>query len=429
MKKEDFLKILREEVRPATGCTEPAAIAFVAAKAASMVQGEIISIYITVSKNIYKNSFAVTIPGTNLCGTEMSAAIGVQIRAPEKELEIFDKVDDNIIKKALAAVKNSLVQVEIDEKSYFLIRAHVKTNGQEAVAAVQNGHTNLTYLAVDGKVIFQKEAEVRHAPSADTLSLKECELDDLLEAVESFDYEDIAFMQDGIEMNLKIAAMGLNHPAALNTGKKYKNLISKGVLKDDIVNNTKMMISAACDARMGGIKAPVMTTTGSGNQGIVAILTVALVAENIGAGALTTCRAVAFSHLLATYVKQHIGKLLPVCGCAIAAGIGAAGAVTWLLGGRKPQIEGAIKNIVGNLMGMICDGAKGGCALKLATSAGEAIISAYLSMEESVVPDVEGVVAASFAETVNNMLKVCNNGMNGVDGAILDIMKNKQMEL
>ncbi|HWR38526.1 MAG TPA: L-serine ammonia-lyase, iron-sulfur-dependent, subunit alpha [Patescibacteria group bacterium] len=425
--KTDFLRILREEVKPATGCTEPAAVAFVAAKAAALAEGTIREIEVTVSKNIYKNAFAVTIPGTNLCGVQMSAAIGARIRQPEKGLEIFDGVDPAIVQAAMALVREKRVQVIIEDQNQFLIRVCIATEQETTVAEVQKSHTNITRLERDGQVLFQAEVENTGSIAELPVDLKECRLEDFLQVVALLQADEISFMYDGIEMNRKIADIGMASIAGLDVGKNYKILMDKGILQNDIVNRTKMMIAAACDARMGGIKVPVMSTTGSGNQGIVAILTVAMVAQSMQTDRVTTCRAVALSHLVAAYVKQNMGKLMPICGCAIAAGIGATAAITWLLGGTQTQIEGAIKNIVGNLMGMICDGAKGGCSLKLATSAGEAITAAYLAMEGSMVSDVEGVVASSLSDMVSNMLQVCNSGMTGVDSALLEIMKEKRI--
>lgn len=423
----ELISLLKTEVKPALGCTEPAAVALAATTAAATLGGRIDKVTLTVSANIFKNALAVTIPNTNEAGVALAGALGVLICNPIRQLELFSSVTSEMLDTAHRLLEQGAVQVCIASENDFYILAQVEGENGRADACLANGHTNLVYARVNGRMTYQQEPLASTADQAGVaVDLKQYTIDELVKAVEMMPAVDIAFLHDGLTMNLDIAVQGLELVPGLGVGGGLKVMLDKGIIADDVVNRAKIAVGAACDARMAGLDFPVMSTMGSGNQGIVAIVPIAIVARKLVAMQEQVDRALALSHLITAYVKQYIGKLSPICGCAVAAGTGAAGAITWLLGGNTQQISGAIKNIISNLAGMICDGAKGGCALKLATSAGEAIIAAQLAMQNIIVSPRDGIVAATAEQTIRHLAELNLPGTTSADQRILTIMLNKE---
>lgn len=420
-----LISLLNSEVKPALGCTEPAAVALAVAKATKLLGGGIENIIVTVSGNLLKNAMGVTIPNTREVGLEMAAALGMIKGNPDKELEVFDGVADGDVEKARRFTALGNVRVHLAKENGFYIRARVEGEGGWAEVYVVGSHTNIVKMIVNGIKIFSKDSQ-GGLDDHETVDVTQYTLADFVEAIETIPVDQISFLQDGIDMNLFIASRGLELNAGLGVGAALKSLLDKGVVCADVVYKARMIVAAACDARMAGLKIPVMSTSGSGNHGIEAILPIAVVAEEMDAPKEKVLRALAFSHLVTAFVKQHTGKLSPICGCSVAAGAGAAAAIVWLMGGKIEQIEGAIKNIIGNLAGMICDGAKGGCALKLSTSAGEAIIAAQLALQGVIVSPKDGIISNTVEETVKNLGRVSSSGMTCTDEAILQIMINKE---
>ena len=221
---------------------------------------------------------------------------------------------------------------------------------------------------------------------------------------------------------MDIAKVGLDEKSGPGLGAALNLLMAEGVIQKDLVNKARILTSAACDARMAGINMPVMSSAGSGNHGLTAIIPPAVICEAMGCDDEKLARVLAFSHLTTAYIKIFTGGLSPVCGCAVAAGIGASASITWLLGGTIKQIGGAVKNMVGTLTGMVCDGAKGGCAFKLSTASSEAIIQANLSMANIFIGDLDGIVSPGIEDTIKNLGKFCMVGMKDADTEIIHIM-------
>ena len=422
---DEWIAMLRDEVRPALGCTEPAAVAFTVAKARDFLGGQINRIRLSVSGNIYKNALAVTIPNTAEAGLQMAAALGLLCGDVDKGLQVFTGVGMEDVIKAKELLRKGAVDIRILKAEGVYIEARVEGEHGWAEVVVSGGHTHVTRTLVNGNLVFRASDPLSLSRRKDR-DLTDYSLEELIQAVEQFPLADIAFLQDGIDMNLAMAETGLALRAGLGVGAGLKDLMERGVLGSDLSNRTKMTVAAAADARMAGVDQPVMSTMGSGNQGIGAIVPVALVAREQKASSEQTLRALALSHLLTAYVKTFAGRLSTMCGCAVAAGVGAAAALTWLMGGTTEQVAGAVKNMIGNLAGMICDGAKGGCALKLSTSAGEAILAANLALTGVSISAKDGIIEVSVEETIRNLGRLSSSGMLCTEETILAIMLQKE---
>ena len=251
------------------------------------------------------------------------------------------------------------------------------------------------------------------------------ELSDLIALAESLPGEELEFLAESVEMNKAMAEAGLKQRAGLGLGWGVRALVEEKALSGDLLTRIRIAVAAASDGRMGGLNQPVMSTTGSGNQGILVSLPIALVAEEKQLPRETLLRGLALGNLITAFVKQFIGKLTPICGCAIAAGLGVAGAVAWMLGGSPRQVEAATRNMMANLAGMICDGAKNGCAFKLASSASESVLAAFLALKDVEVGSQEGIVAATLKGTVQNVARLCAKGMAKQDEALIEILQSK----
>ncbi|MCX7694538.1 MAG: L-serine ammonia-lyase, iron-sulfur-dependent, subunit alpha, partial [Caloramator sp.] len=364
--------ILKQEVVLALGCTEPVAVALASASAYSVVKGEIENINVYVSSNIFKNAFAVGIPGTKNVGLHIAAALGAIGGESKLKLEVLKNINSNHEKKAKKIVEEGKVRIDVDDsKATFYIRVEVSTNNGVGVCEIKDKHSNIVYLEANGKVLYENR-EVAVGTSKANYDLKDHKLLDLVHEIIDMEYEELEFLLEGADVNIKIAEEGLKNSYGMEIGKRYKKMIEEGILSDDIQNNIIMMTAAASDARMAGCFMPVMSSAGSGNHGITAIIPVAVCAKLLNKDNAQLVKALTISHITTIYIKQFTGRLSSVCGCGVAAGVGAACGICYLLGGKDNEIENTIKNMVGDISGIVCDGAKPGCAIKLSTAAAAA---------------------------------------------------------
>lgn len=421
---KQLLETLINGVKPALGCTEPVAVGIAVAKAYEVVNGEVNDINVEVSPNIFKNGMGVGIPGTKEIGLVFASALAITCGDANLGLEVFKAVNDTAISQAEELVEKGLVNVELeDSKGNFYIRAKVKTDKGQGICVIRDNHTNIVYIEANGETLYEsKEANTSDAHSNEYL--KDVKLQDIREFVETVPYEDIKFLLEGVKLNMDMAKVGLDEKPGPGLGAAMNLLMDEGVMKKDVINEARVLTSAACDARMAGINMPVMSSAGSGNHGITAIIPPTVVCEHIGCDDEKLARTLAFSHLITAYIKVFTGGLSPVCGCAVAAGIGASASIAWALGGTNEQIGGAIKNMVGTLTGMVCDGAKGGCAFKLSTASSEAIIQAKLAMSNIFINDLDGIVSPEVEKTIRNLGSFSDKGMSSADQEIIKIMLN-----
>ncbi|EPY2306266.1 serine dehydratase subunit alpha family protein [Clostridium sporogenes] len=418
---ERLLELIKDETKPAIGCTEPVAVAFTVATGKKYMQGKILKIDLKVSKNILKNGKSVTIPNTEACGLDIAGALGEICGDPEEGLFVFRNVNNEYLNKAKEMIKNKVVTLNpIEDTDPVFVEATLKGEKDEVVAILRGGHTNIDKVIVNGKIAFEKDNKNKK-DNKDCDFIKELSLKDIRQITEDISIEKLDFIMDGIEMNKEAAKEGLKRQKGLTLGSSLLKLQEEGKIGKDSATIARILTAAGSDLRMGGGMCPIMTSGGSGNQGLCVILPINVVAEDIKAPKERLQRAVFFGHAVNNFVKKYTGKLSAICGCAIAAGIGATAGIAWLLGGKDKEIEGAILNMLANLTGMVCDGAKGSCAIKLSTSASEAVISAYLALNDIIVPNNTGIIGNTVEDTINNLGMLCKDGFYKADDVMLSI--------
>jgi len=428
--------ILEMEVTLALGCTEPVAIALGAAVAATLLpQKEFDSIEIWIDPNIYKNGLAVIIPGTGgLQGLDTSAALGAYGGNPEKDLEVLESLNEESIAKAKKLLDAGKVTVNLREEVGLYVRTRLISGTDCAESLIVDLHNNIVSLTLNGEevpdsplVSGPRGKNGKHTLAELETWLRELTLEDILNITAQLDDDDLDFLEIGVNHNLALAEYGLKHGSGLGIGKAIDRLIKQKLLVKDMTSSARRLTSAAADARMGGAKLPAMSSGGSGNHGLTAILPIWAIKDFIDHDRDTLLRAVGLSHVVTAYVKAHTGRLSAVCGCSVAAGAGATAGITYLVGGDASHMEGAIKNILEDLAGVICDGAKAGCAIKLNTAAGAAVQAALFSLQGVNVQDTDGIIGDSTRKTIQNMGELSQDGMVETDKTILKIMLEKQM--
>ncbi|MFZ7126009.1 MAG: serine dehydratase subunit alpha family protein [Desulfobacterales bacterium] len=427
--------ILRMEVAPALGCTEPVAIALGAAAAASLMPDRRFDrLDVWVDPNIYKNGLAVAIPGTGgASGLDMAAALGAVGGDPGRRLEVLAGVDDHDVSRARALIDENQVDIHLlGEHQGLYIRTRATRGSDAAESVIEMLHDNIVSLTFNGepaKLDSVPEAEVRLKKTR-LLELeawlKTLSLEALVDLVDGLDDEDYAFLEDGVDTNMRLAEYGLKHGPGLGLGMAFDRLARQRLICRDMVLSARILASAAADARMAGVSLPAMSSAGSGNHGLTAILPIRAVRDFVDCEPEAFLKAVALSHILTGTIKAHTGRLSAVCGCSVAAGAGAAAGVAYLLGGAVRHISGAVCNLIMDLAGVICDGAKAGCALKLATAAGAAVCSALFSLQGVNVAVTDGIIGASAEKTLENVGKLSTQGMVETDRTILQIMLEKR---
>ncbi|KRU30567.1 subunit alpha of serine dehydratase [Clostridium sporogenes] len=416
-----LLELIKDETKPAIGCTEPVAVAFTVATGKKYMAGEVLKIDLKVSKNILKNGKSVTIPNTEVCGLDIAGALGEICGDPEEGLFVFKNVNKDYLDKAREMIKNKVVTLNpIENTDPVFVEATLKGEKDEVIAILKGGHTNIERIIVNGKIAFEKDNK-NEKDNKDCEFMKELSLKDIRKITEDISIEKLDFIMDGIEMNKEAAKEGLKRQKGLTLGSSLLKLQQEGKLGKDSATIARILTAAGSDLRMGGGMYPIMTSGGSGNQGLCVILPITVVAEDIKAPKEKLQRAVFFGHAVNNFVKKYTGKLSAICGCAIAAGIGATAGIAWLLGGKDKEINGAILNMLANLTGMVCDGAKGSCAIKLSTSASEAVISAYLALNDIIVPNNTGIIGNTVEDTINNLGMLCKDGFYKADDVMLSI--------
>lgn len=421
MDSQKYLNVMKMEIKPALGCTEPIAVALAVAKARETLGVLPEKIELQVSCNILKNAMGVGIPGTGMVGLEIASALSAVAGHSAYGLEVLSGADTADYEAARAYADRGVISVatkDTDKKLY--IEAHVFADGHEAVCIIEDAHTQITHVQLDEQVIEHHSTGTRHADvKADhTLSVA-----GIYEFVMNVDVQELMFLKDVIAMNDAVAQEGLSQDYGMRVGRVLQNgrTMEEMTLSEWVCAYT----SAAADARMAGCTLPVMSTAGSGNQGITASLPVAAAARKLGKSKEEMLRAEALSQLVTIHIKSFIGKLSPLCACAIASSIGSSCGVVYLLGGGLEQIIFAVQNMIADISGLICDGAKSGCALKIASSVGSAMQCAQLAMAHVGATGLDGIVAENVELSIRNLASLGIDGMESTDRVILDMMISK----
>lgn len=419
---EMLLRLLKKEVVPAVGCTEPIAVALAVAKAKETLGTLPERIEIATSLNIYKNGMGVGIPGTDKVGLPIASALGAIAGRADKALEVLAEVQPQHVDAAQKYIDDGHVSISIAENCDKLyVKASAFAGPDCCTVEITGSHTNIVSITLNDQVVFHKEPEAEDAVDEEAY---ETTIDEIFEFAKTQPIDDIRYILDAAMVNKELSNYGLAHRSGMAIGATLLSWISRRKLNDDFSNYAMALTAAASDARMSGALLPAMSNSGSGNQGITAMMPVLATAEKLGSNEEDVIRALILSNLTAIHIKHGFGRLSAACGCVVAS-TGAACGVCYLLGGNLMQIKSAIKNMIGNLAGMVCDGAKLGCALKVASGTSAALQAAILALEGVSVPGSNGIIEDDVERAINNLGTIANEAMNNADRVIMNIMLSK----
>ncbi|WP_242865941.1 serine dehydratase subunit alpha family protein [Desnuesiella massiliensis] len=421
MDKQKILCLLKREIVPALGCTDPIAVAYAVSKASEVLEKkpEFIELYLSI--NIIKNSLGVGIPGTDMIGVEIAAALGAIAGDSNKGLEVLKGATAEQVTLAKEMVNNKNIKTclkEIEDKLY--IEAICRADNEYSKVIVRGGHSNIVHIEKNDNILYEAECCINSGNEEITLTIK-----DIYDFALSIDFKDIEFLLESAEMNKNVSQEGLKGDYGLKVGKMLKESGAFALMSNDLANEIVAATAAASDARMSGCPLPIMTTAGSGNQGITTTLPSVVLSESLGKSKEELARALVISNLVTIHLKSYLGRLSPLCGAGIAASTGSCCAMTYLLGGELKNIEYAIKNMIANVSGMICDGAKTTCALKIATAVNAAIQCSLLALKGMRPSNTDGIIHEDVEITIQNLGKLGMEGMNKTDESILQMMLTK----
>lgn len=422
--RQEIIELMHREIVPAIGCTEPIAVALCVAKAREIL-GEIPEkIDVFLSKNIIKNAMGVGIPGTGMIGLPIAIALGAIIGKSDYKLQVLKDLTQKDVENAKTYIDKERINISLKDNclNNLYIEVHCYYKDNQSIAIIQGGHDNFTYVEKNNQIIYKND----YSENEDNGFNVNLNFDKVYEFSTKSPIDEIKFILDAAEMNKNALLISMKG----EYGHQLKNILSSEKAKEIVGNNIlNTMIAAtagACDLRMDGAMVPVMSTAGSGNQGIAATLPVTLFAQSLSSNEDQLIRALTLSNLMVIYIKQKLGKLSPLCGCVVAS-TGSSCGITYLLGGSKSQISFAAKNMIASITGMICDGAKPSCSLKIATSIYTAALSALMAIDNNVVSHYEGIIDDDIEKTIENLAVIGKKGMRETDNIILEIMTNKNI--
>ena len=439
MTPEQIISLIHREVKPALGCTEPIAVALAAAKAVEIINENCscnsgwrltagIGIDVSVSGNILKNGMGVGIPGTGMVGLPVAAALGAVCGCSAKGLEVLEGLTPASVQRAKALVSEGRVHISVADTEHLLyVKATVTVDGgavasaevfPHAYAVIEDDHDRIVETSFADKVLISSESAAAAADHTDEdydLTVR-----DIYDFACSAPFDDISFILEDRTLNLALAREGLDGDYGLRVGKAIRENQSE-VFGDDFMSFAMGLTAAASDARMAGSTLPAMSNSGSGNQGITASMPIIAYSLKYGVADEPLARALILSNLVAIHIKHFLGKLSALCGCVVAS-TGSACGIVYLQGGTYPQICSTIKNMAGNITGMVCDGAKVGCAMKVASGVSCAVQSAVLALRDTCIPSTDGIIEDDVEKTIRNVGAIGSAGMKSTDRMILDIM-------
>ncbi len=421
---DKIIDLIKREVVLSIGCTEPMAVSLCVAKARETLGSKPEHISVALSANIFKNAMGVGIPNSGMTGLPIAVALGAVAGRSEYGLEVLRDVDSAAVERA----KNLLKEVEpsifvTDESDDILfIKVTVEAGGNSAEAIISGSHTNFSSIRRNGEEVVANKTTKGEVATEEDLELSLRKVYDFAEEVP---LEKIEFIAEAAEKNVAAAELSFTGNYGHGLGAMLHSGIAKNIFGDTLFTNILAHTSGACDARMSGAMVPVMSNSGSGNQGISATVPVAIFAHANNVSHEKMLRALVLSHLTVIYIKQSLGRLSALCGCVVAA-TGSACGITRLMGGGYEEVSGAVKNMVANLTGMICDGAKPSCSLKVTSGVATAVLSATLAMNNRVTTSLEGIIENDVDNCIRNLTEIGRAGMSETDRLILDIMTSKK---
>ncbi len=420
---------LKREMMPSLGCTEPVAVALAAARAYRELAGaKIDSMSVEVSDSIYKNGMGVGVPGANgKTGNDLAAALGAIAGDSRLDMEVLKNVTEADVEYALALLADGRIGLKcLEDVHGVYILVKIEAGGHTAECRIEGEHNNIVSVRLDAEQIEGKALEAKSEVEEDPfLSV---EFEELLKLAEMLEDDDVDAIMEGVVMNREIAGYGLagGPMSGLGVGSVFTDLFEHTHLNEDMLFKMRAYCSAGSDARMAGCSLPVMTVAGSGNQGITAMLSVAMLAEYYGKSRRETAKAVMVSMLTTSFVRSLIGRVTPMCGCVVGAGAGAAAGMTYVLNGTMDQMKLAMRTMMSNLAGIVCDGAKGTCALRVGTAVTEAYLSALMAWHYRGASNEEGLAGMTMERTALNVSVLNKEGMKDVDRVIIDIMEDRK---
>ena len=420
--RERIIALIHQEVVPAIGCTEPMCVALCTAKATEKLGKRPEHITALLSANILKNAMGVGIPGTGMTGLPIAIALGALIGKSEYQLEVLKDLTPEALEEGKRFLSENRIDIQlkkgITEKLY--VEIIVEADGKSETAVIAGSHTHFVERE-EGRV---ESGEFATAPETIAVASPPLNLRLVYDFATTAPLDEIRFMEETRTYNMNAAREALKGNYGHNLGKTIDRPLSKGIFGNSIFCHIIARTASACDARMGGAMIPVMSNSGSGNQGICATNPVCVYSKENENTEEELIRALTLSHLTAIYIKQSLGTLSALCGCVVAS-IGSSVGITYLMGGDYNRICASVKNMVANLTGMICDGAKPSCSLKITSGVSTAVLSALLSMEGKCVSSQEGIVDDSVDRSISNLTAIGANGMGPTDEMVLNIMTSK----
>ena len=422
--RERIIRLVKSQVVPAVGCTEPVAVALCVAKASETLGVLPEQIDVKLSANILKNAMGVGIPGTGMIGLPIAIALGASIGKSEYQLEVLKDVNSEAVEAGKRYIAENRIKIGLKagECDKLYVEVLVKAGTDMARAIISGGHTRFSLLEKNGQVLFEKGASAEGGQ-------QECRCEELdfhmvYEFATTAPLEEIEFINEARVLNENAAAQALKGCYGHELGKTLSRPLGKGIMGESIFSHIISTTASACDARMAGAAIPVMSNSGSGNQGICATLPVVVFGKENHNTEEELTRALMLSHLTAIYMKQSLGVLSALCGCVVAS-TGSSVGITYLMGGDYEQLCASVKNMVANLTGMICDGAKPSCALKLASGVSTAVLSSLLAIQKKCVTNVEGIIDEDVDKSIHNLTRIGHDAMDETDRCVLEIMTNK----
>ena len=424
--RQAIIALMHREVVPAMGCTEPMAVSLCVAKATELLGERPEQIEVLLSGNILKNAMGVGIPGTGMIGLPIAIALGALIGRSEYGLEVLRDVTPAAVAEGKQYMEADHIHIGlkqgITEKLYIEVSV-TGADGGTATAVIAHDHTRFIRLVQRGRLLLDTPLpdSEEEAEEAD----QELTLRRVYEFAITSPIEELEFINQARELNEKASQEALKGNYGHSLGKTLSRPLGKGIMGESIFSHILSATSSACDARMAGAPIPVMSNSGSGNQGISCTMPVVVYARENHNTEEELTRALALSHLTAIYIKQSLGKLSALCGCVVAS-TGSACGITYLMGGGYDQVAYSVKNMIANLAGMVCDGAKPSCALKVTSGVSTAVLSAMLAIQNTHVTQAEGLIEEDVDRCIHNLTRIGARGMNETDRMVLDIMTHKK---
>ena len=416
------MALIRREVVPAVGCTEPAAVALAVAKAVETLGASAARVDVGLSGNILKNAMGVGIPGTGMIGLPIAVALGALIGRSAYGLEVLKDVDDVAVERAKRLIDEQRIRIGHIGNTPSNLHIEVKVSdeqGNTAEAVISGTHTNCVYVAKNAEVLLDKRRETT-GDTVEGYDNMKLDLPTVWDFALTTPIEEIDFILDAMRLNTNAARLALDGKGK-GHGVGATLRVNRHKMGDSVLADMLTMTSAACDARMAGEPVAVMSNSGSGNQGIAITMPVVTYARHIDADRDTLVRALTMAHLTSIYIKQQLGRLSALCGCVVAS-TGASMALVYLMGGDYARGSYAVKNMIATLTGMICDGAKPACSLKITSGVGTAYISALMAMNNHCVTSTEGIIDDCVDRTISNFALIGREAMTETDRVVLSIM-------